>query len=255
MPLSLFLLPTFIPLKTYIKREYVNASKISNPKKISAINIDKNLHSIRFYDDYIIYGSNAQKLTSKTDYQLSYEKSKEQFKNYFGMESEYTWMNQDIMSNDNLPYIGAIKNNLYLATAYNAWGITNGTIAGKIISDLIINNDSIYKNLFLPTRNSFLLVTKSIFGSFSYIKAYAKSLYKKNNPINIKIKGVIYGLYKDDDHNIHRIKLICPHMKCNLVFNKQEKTWDCPCHGSRFDIDGNLIQGPAKNNLESKTVK
>lgn len=88
-------------------------------------------------------------------------------------------MNQDIVSNDYLPYIGSIRKNLYLATAYNAWGITNGTIAGKIISDLISNNDSTYKNLFLPTRKNLLLTTKSLLGSFSYMKVYINSLYKK----------------------------------------------------------------------------
>lgn len=156
---SFFLLPSFIPLKTYIKKEYINAGKIDNPQNFCAINIDNDLHSIRYYNDYIIYGSNKQKLTSKTYYKKAYEKSKENFERYFKIKPKYTWMNQDIVSNNYLPYIGSIRKNLYLATAYNAWGITNGTIAGKIVFDLIINNDSIYKNLFLPTRKNLLLTT------------------------------------------------------------------------------------------------
>ena len=69
------------------------------------------------------------------------------------------------------------------------------------------------------------------------------------NPKYIKIQGINYGVYKDDNGQKHYIKLICPHMKCHLVFNREAKTWDCPCHGSRFDIDGNLIEGPANKNI------
>ena len=163
--------------------------------------------------------------------------------------SEYFWMNQDIISFDNLPFIGAISDNLYIATAFNSWGMTNGTISAKVISDLILNNNSPYKKLFNPNRINLNLVFSSFFGSFFYIFAYIRSLFFKNNPHYIKIKDLIYGIYTDKFNITHSIKLICPHMKCNLVFNKKEKTWDCPCHGSRFDLDGNVISGPSVDNL------
>ena len=85
-----FLLPSFIPLKTYIKREYVNAAKVEKIGNFSAVNIDKELHSVRFYKDYLIYGSNQQRLTSKIDYKVMYNQSREDFKKYFGVEPEYT---------------------------------------------------------------------------------------------------------------------------------------------------------------------
>ena len=71
-----------------------------------------------------------------------------------------------------------------------------------------------------------------------------------NNPYYIKIKGIIYDVYVDENKQKHKVKLICPHLKCNLIFNTKEKTWDCPCHGSRFDIDGKLIYGPSTKNIE-----
>ena len=246
-----FVFPLMIPIKTYIKREYVNVAKVYNSYNINAINIDNKLYSIRYYNNYLIYTSNSHKLTSKTDYYKNYQKSKKDFKILVNKDSEYTWMNQDIISNDNLPYIGKIDNNLYIATAYNAWGMTNGTIASKIISDLIINNKSEYESLFNPKRCNINLITSSFLGSFSYLKAYAKSIFIKHNPYYIKIKNIMYGVYKDENNKIHYIKLICPHMKCSLVFNKEENTWDCPCHGSRFDIDGKLLVGPAINDLIS----
>ena len=247
-----FILPTLIPLKTYIKREYVNAAKVKENKKYTALSIDKKLHSIRFYKDYIIYGSNKHKLTNKSDYKKNYEKSQKDFFEYFNIKPEYTWMNHDVVSNDNLPLIGSSQKDLYIATAYNAWGITNGTIAAKIISDLILNNKSKYKKLFDPKRSNKQLIINSFLGSFNYLKAYTQSLFIKNNPYYIKIKGIKYGVYTDKNNNTHMIKLICPHMKCNLVFNREEKTWDCPCHGSRFDLDGKLLLGPATKNLKNE---
>ena len=82
------------------------------------------------------------------------------------------------------------------------------------------------------------------------MKVYAESLWKKNNPTYIRINGFIYALYEDKEYKVHKIRLLCPHMKCNLVFNSFDETWDCPCHGSRFDLDGKLIEGPAKENLK-----
>jgi len=247
-----FLVLLFIPLKTYIKREYVSAAKVDNSSNYTALSIDKTLHSVRFYKDYLIYGSNKHRLTSKIDYKENYDKSREDFKKYFGAIPEYTWMNQDIVSNDELPFIGEIKDKMYLATAYNAWGMTNGTIAGKIISDSIQNNFNKYTSLFDPKRGNLSLYINSFLGVFHYGKVYAQSLWKKNIPNYVTIKNVLYGVYVDDNGEKHIIKLICPHMKCNLIFNKEEKTWDCPCHGSRFDLDGNVIEGPATKSVDKK---
>ncbi len=250
-----FIKPGFIPVKTYIKREYVNAAKYKN-MHFTAINVDKDLLSIRFYKDYIIYGSNEHRLTSKIDYAKNYKKSQKDFKNLFLLEPEYTWMNQDIMSNDYLPLIGKVNdnNNLLIATSYNAWGMTNSTIAGKIISDLILNKDNKYKYLFSPRDINMTSIINSFIGAFHYAKAYIntfidKKIIKNDHIKVVKINGKFHGIYYDDENKRHIINITCPHMKCHLVFNNYEKTWDCPCHGSRFDIDGNIINGPSKKKI------
>ena len=84
------------------------------------------------------------------------------------------------------------------------------------------------------------------------MKVYTQALWKKSLPLFIKQGGISYGIYQDKEGITHRIKLICPHMKCHLVFNQEEETWDCPCHGSRFDLDGNLLEGPAKEDLKNE---
>lgn len=254
-----FLFPGLVPIKTYIKREYVNASKFDlTGKPFTAVSIDPTLHSIRFYQDYIVYGSNQHRLTNKIRYQDNYIKSRNDFTRLFSKQPEYTWMNQDIISNDNLPIIGIMdknKPNLLIATAFGAWGMTNGTIAGKILADIILEQTNKYFDLFQPQRINITNIIKSAIGALHYSKVYAQTTIKKNpifenNQVYIiKINGKYYGIYYDENGKKHIVNHKCPHMKCNLVFNNQEKTWDCPCHGSRFDIDGNVIEGPANYSI------
>ena len=168
-------------MKTYIKREYVNVGKYNVEKDYSALSIDKTLHSIRFYQDYLIYNSNAQKLTNKINYGKNYQKSQKDYKKHFSTNPSYSFMNQDIMSNDDLPFIGPVnkKNkNLYLATAYQAWGMTNGVLAARVLADNIEGKRNPYQNLFDPSRMNVTLFVNSFFSSFGYLKAYFLSLFK-----------------------------------------------------------------------------
>lgn len=239
-----FVIPYFFPIRTYIEREYVCACKENKTKNMTFINIDKYLHSVRYYKDYLIYVSHDHKLTSKIDYAKNYMNTKELFVKYFHKEPEYMWINQDIVSNDKIPLIGKINDNMYISTSYGAWGMTSSIIGAKLISDLICNKDNKYESLFNPKRINIPLIFNSILGIFNYLKVYIESPFHKSNPYYVKINGFIYGIYVDKKGIKHKVKLICPHMKCSLVFNKEELTWDCPCHGSRFDIDGNIINSP-----------
>lgn len=239
-----FLLPNMFPLKTYVKREYVNACKFPHSSNFTAINVDSDLHSIRFYHDYLLYGSGSHRLTNEIDFGKHYEDSRKQFKKFFGKTPEFTWDNQDIVSNDLLPFIGKIDHHLYLGSAYRGWGMTNGFLAGKIISDSILAKANPYYSLFDPNRNNFVLFTNSFLGTFHYMKVYIDSFCHRN-PSYLTINGLRYILYEDKEHKKYKICLLCPHLKCHLVYNYYDKTWDCPCHGSRFLLDGTVIKGPA----------
>ena len=91
---------------------------------------------------------------------------------------------------------------------------------------------------------------------FSNIKAYSFSLIKKNPSwyknyaVITKINGKRVGIYFDENGDKHIVSNVCPHLKCFLTFNKEDKTWDCPCHGSRFDTEGNSIKGPSVYNIK-----
>lgn len=247
-----FLLPNLFPLKTYVQREYVNAAKISHPSLFTAINIDSDLHSIRYYKNYLLYGSNRHRLTEKIDFGKKYDKSRSDFKRLFDKIPERTWDNQDIVSHDLLPFIGRFDSHLYVGTAYRGWGMTNCVLAGRIISSFILYHTALYQDLFSPTRMNLELAINSFLGTFHYMKAIIKAFLKKNNPSYIRINGILHAIYEDEEHKIHKICLLCPHMKCHLVFNSYDKTWDCPCHGSRFSLDGELIKGPAITSLTKK---
>ena len=247
-----FLLPNLFPLKTYVQREYVNAAKISHPSLFTAINIDSDLHSIRYYKNYLLYGSNRHRLTEKIDFGKNYDKSRSDFKRLFDKIPERTWDNQDIVSHDLLPFIGRFDSHLYVGTAYRGWGMTNCVLAGRIISSFILYHTALYQDLFSPTRMNLELAINSFLGTFHYMKAIIKAFLKKNNPSYIRINGILHAIYEDEEHKIHKICLLCPHMKCHLVFNSYDKTWDCPCHGSRFSLDGELIKGPAITSLTKK---
>lgn len=251
-----FIFPNLLPLRNYISREYVNAGKYKTKENFTAINVDKNTESIRFYHDNIIYVSNNHRLTNHIDYQKMYEKSRKDFNHKFMVDIDYSWMNQDLMTNDYLPIIGYSNQsdkNLLLATGFNAWGITNGVIAAKVMSNLILTGSNPYKNLFRPNRINVTGILNSIIDVSSYAKVYTQTLfYKKDYIYTVKLKNQKYFLYVDNKGKRHYVKTKCPHMKCNLVLNKEELTWDCPCHGSRFDLDGNIIEGPTKNNISKE---
>lgn len=193
-----FLLPNLFPLKTYVQREYVNAAKVSHSSSFTAINIDSDLHSIRYYKDYLLYGSNRHRLTEKIDFGKHYDKSRSDFKRLFDKIPEVTWDNQDIVSHDLLPFIGRLDSHLYVGAAYRGWGMTNGVLAGKIISNFILYQTTLYQDLFSPTRMNLGLAIHSFLGTFHYMKATTQAFLKKNNPSYVRINGVLHAIYEDE---------------------------------------------------------
>ena len=256
-----FLIPFFMPLKTHIEKSYIEAFEIDKNLKYSAININKPTVSIRYYSDdkkiYEIYLTNSHNT-------CIHDNDKNNFISLMRSKSsnpDYLWSNKDILTNDSLPFIGSLDDdkNLLIGTGYNTWGMTNGSLAGKILSDIILNKKNKYINLFNPRRkmNSLKLLNFPLnLGSNAY--SFMKTKLVKNKswyPDNVKfekINGKDIAIYIDENKKEHIVYNKCPHLTCGLLFNEIEKTWDCPCHGSRFDIDGNVIEGPSNYNITYK---
>lgn len=252
-----FILPYFFPTKAHLERSYISASKVLENKNVSGINTSKNTISFRYHsndiDNYLIYLRNSHNLAFKYNVKDNFNDLYKDLEK-LGIKADYLWTNEDIITNDYLPYIGEIKKDLYIATGYNTWGMTNGSLAGKILSDKILDKNNEYSSLFNPRRDIFFI--NVLYNLFSSAKPFIENKLVKNkdfyskNVIFTKRKGHNIGIYIDEFNKEHIVYNRCPHVKCSLIFNEIEKTWDCPCHSSRFDIDGNCIKGPAKYNIK-----
>ncbi len=257
-----FLYPYFLPLKTYLEKSYLSASLVDDNKKFSAITIGKPIKSMRFHNSeqekYLIYLNGSHNLCTKYNNYQNYNFLLDELLDING-KAKYVWSNCDIITEDNLPYIGYIDDNLLIGTGYNTWGMTNGSIAGKIISDLILNNKNKYRHLFDPRRNKKLLAILKYPLNMSYsAKSFIQNKIIKNktwycnNVFFTNKNGKNIAVYIDENNTKHMVYNLCPHLKCSLIFNEVEKTWDCPCHGSRFDIDGKCISGPSNKDIGYK---
>ncbi|MEG2832002.1 MAG: FAD-dependent oxidoreductase [Bacilli bacterium] len=244
-----FIIPGNIPFITSLEKSFVLSCPSKNINNFNAISIDEPIRSIRYYKNNLIFAGHSIRLSKNLNINKDINNMKDDLKNLFGLNPKYIWSTHDVITNDHLPLIGKIDDNLYIATGFNKWGMTNGVISGKVISDIINNISNPYIDLFNPKRKiksySKLLYnwldTSRIFLKTKIIKNY--SFYK-----SVVIKNG-YGIYTDSNNIKHVVKNKCPHMGCSLIFNNFDKTWDCPCHGSRFDVDGLVIEGPSTYNI------
>ena len=227
------------------------------------ISNDKPGISMRYYkknnNNYLLYGRRSHPTSSNLDIKDDYNELNSEYKKYFNKDIEYFYHTHDVMTYDNMPFIGKIDNNLYIMTGFNKWGNTNGVIGGKLISDLIEDKHNDYEKIFTPRRSiskdkikNLMVFNTSVMSRYIMNKINPHMKYYSDD-VEIKfIGGKRCGIYTDDNGNKHIVSNICPHMKCNLVFNYIDKTWDCPCHASRFDIDGNIIYGPSVYDIKIK---
>jgi len=243
-----FLFPYLFPLKCYIEKSTLIATKEKNINKFNAINISNPILSIRNYQDYYIHVGSTHNLCFDTYPSSDYP---DLLKQIPSKNISYNWSNHDIMTYDNLPFIGEIKPNLFLATGFNTWGMTGGVLSSLILKDLLEKRPNKYEYIFNPLRNNkekLLKYPVNIFSNtYSFIASKInlhKKAYKKN-PYYTELNGQKVAIYKDENNKEHIVYSTCPHLGCSLIFNKEEKTWDCPCHGSRFTIEGKSIIGPS----------
>lgn len=259
--------------KMSAEKSYVIAAK-TNIKKFNGmyINIDKDIRSIRFQkygDDNILLLCGCNHMVGmKKDEETCYNELEQYLIKYF---SKYTvikkWSTQDCMTHDKLPYIGTIdnhNNNIYVATGFNKWGMTTSALSSIIISNMILNNNEIYyDNIFNPNRHMNLNIDSVLdigkTGIISFIGLVKRIFLNSHADINdldkmtgkiIHSNGIKIGVFLDESNIFHCIKPTCSHLGCELKFNNTEKTWDCQCHGSRYNIYGEILEGPATKPLK-----
>lgn len=175
---------------------------------------------------------------------------------------EYRWSGQVVEPLDGMAFIGPDpggEDNVYVVTGDSGHGLTHGTIAGILLSDMLDGRDNNWKHLYDPKRKMFKELGAYTAGQINVATQYIDFLTPGDVSDETQIENgegaiVRKGLqkiaaYRDDNGNIHEMSAVCPHLGCVVEWNKTEKSWDCPCHGSRFDAYGKVINGPANTDL------
>lgn len=256
-----FIKPLFLPFKSYLEKSYIAISKINDLLNYNYISSGNPVYSSRFYSDLKDYQVCLGESHNAAFKQNDLKHFNNVLKQFNLKENEVIdfYSNIDLITFDYLPFIGKLKENMYISTGYNTWGMTNSIIGSKIISDLILNKKNKYVELFNPKRLNIKLFIKMPYYVFSQMKSFIGSKLKKNkkwyNNVSFeKRNGISLAIYKDSKGK-HIVKNKCPHLGCSLIFNEVEKTWDCPCHSSRFNIDGKCIKGPSFYDISYDEIK
>jgi glycine/D-amino acid oxidase-like deaminating enzyme/nitrite reductase/ring-hydroxylating ferredoxin subunit len=252
-----FIYPFLLPLKSSIEKSYIIVSKVKEDKNFTCISSSKPTYSCRYYSDkdniYQISLSESHNTSVKQDDTYHFNRVKEIF-NLKDEDIVMSYSNTDIMTVDYMPFIGKLKNNMYIGLGYNTWGMTNSVLAAKIISDMILNKENEYSKIFNPNRFNLSNIIKLPFILASQTKSFLGPKLNKNKSwYSSKITfDKDLAIYEDNNGKKHIIHNKCPHFGCSLIFNEKELTWDCPCHSSRFDIDGKCIKGPSNYDISFK---
>jgi glycine/D-amino acid oxidase-like deaminating enzyme/nitrite reductase/ring-hydroxylating ferredoxin subunit len=217
----------------------------------------------------LIVGGEGHKTGQETDTRRHYAALESWAREHFDLESiDYRWSAQDYHTVDGYPYVGQLtarEERVFVATGFRKWGMTNGTAAAQILADRILGRGNAWADAFDATRIApgpsavgFLKENLGVARHFvadrvAALRApTADSLAPGEGGI-ARHNGVRAACYRDEEGSLHAVSMTCTHLGCQVTFNTAERTWDCPCHGSRFDTDGRVLEGPAVRDLPSKT--
>ena len=178
----------------------------------------------------------------------------------------HRWSAQDPTSYDHLPMIGRyspLSTGLHVATCFMKWGFTGGTLAAMILRDLVAGRDNPWAEHFRPQRVSLRSMPEAVQTNARTAFHFVTDRVRPDHPPSVadlprgcarvirRGRGKV-GVYRDDAGRLHGVSLRCTHLGCLLHLNDAERSWDCPCHGSRFDADGAVLEGPAVRPLERR---
>jgi glycine/D-amino acid oxidase-like deaminating enzyme/nitrite reductase/ring-hydroxylating ferredoxin subunit len=220
---------------------------------------------------YLIAGGEDHKTAHEENTDACFTRLEAYIREHFDVrEIAFKWSSQFFEPADGLAYIGHLPgnpDNVLVATGYGGNGMTYSHIAAITLTDLITTGRSEFAKLFSPDR------LKPVAGFSSFVKENADvvkefvgrflTMDKLKDLADlapgearvVKYEGKSLALYKTDSGQLHAVSPVCPHAKCSVGWNSAEKSWDCPCHGSRFAIDGEVLTGPAREGLEVVEIK
>jgi Rieske Fe-S protein len=215
--------------------------------------------------DIAIIGGH-HKVGQTDNHEAYFSKLEKEARSRFDIASiEYKWSAQHYKPADGLPYIGeSAEEGIYMATGFSTDGLTYGTLAAMILSDIIAGKENPWAKTYdakrftpIASAKTFIKENMNVLGE--YLKDYPGNtdveLFSQIKPGEGKIvekKNEKWAVHRSENGELHAISAVCTHMECIVNWNNAEKTWDCPCHGSRFKTTGEVIEGPAFMPLEKK---
>ncbi|HEU5144910.1 MAG TPA: FAD-dependent oxidoreductase [Dermatophilaceae bacterium] len=256
------------PTRSYVLTAHVSGG-LPDAMLISAGSPKRSIRSVPFEGgELLMVGGEGHHAGSPMAQPERYERLAEFARQHWDVVSiSHRWSAQDYTPDDGVPYIGRLHlrtHRIHVATGLKKWGMTSGTLAGMLISDEIAGRSNAWAPLFSATRIKPLaeaprfLVENARIG---YRFVADRLLHPGRRDIGdlqpgeggiVSANGEKVAGYRDDAGVLHAVSSRCTHLGCQVAWNAAERTWDCPCHGSRFDPDGDLLEGPARRPLEVK---
>lgn len=267
-------MPGFYFLKMYQGTSYLIAieTKSKLPQEMY-INVKEPVYSFRTANyngkEVLLIGGVGHKTGEPIPEESYYEKLEKKAKEmYPDSKVLFKWNTRDCISLDKIPYIGEFSNlmkNMYVGTGFKKWGMTLSNVAANIVTDKIIGNENEFEKIFTATRMKPIKnrwevekMLKETVNSIAIkklkIDTWNVDNIENNNGAIIEIDGNNVGIYKDTNGKVYAVKPNCSHLGCLLSWNNTDKTWDCPCHGSRYDYMGRNIYEPGIKNLLTRTL-
>ncbi|MEU8418393.1 FAD-dependent oxidoreductase [Amycolatopsis japonica] len=229
-------------------------------------------HSVRSYLNdgvpYAVVGGEHYRVGDSVDVESRYGRLATWAREHAGVHRvTHRWSAHDLSTLDSVPYVGRYhpaSRHLWVATGFGQWGMTGGTAAGLLLADLLTGRDNPSAGLYDPNRFDLRSAISTVENNATVAKFlvgdHLSALRKPASldelvPGEAKVTrdgGELVAAYRDPGGELHAVGAHCTHLGCLVAFNNAEKTWDCPCHGSRFGLDGSVIQGPAVRALPKK---
>src|SRR5919204_90277 len=222
-------------------------------------------HYLRMQDEQLIAGGEDHKVGQRANTNESYARLREYVRARFDAPVESQWSAQIVEPVDGLPYIGrnSLDLRVFIATGFSGNGMTGGTLAAMLLADLVLGKSNDWESLYKATRLSAGAAVEWTKENVDYPlhlvvdalkRAPASTLdsVARGEGRIVTVAGKKVAASRDEDGKLTLLSPICTHMACTVRWNAAEKSWDCPCHGARHDVDGDVLNGPAIKPLAKK---
>lgn len=250
-------------MRMHQERSYVLALKGAPQLSDHFYCVDRGGLSLRQAGEYLLIGGGSHR-TGENKSAGQYDALRRSAALLFpGSQEAACWSAQDCVTLDSVPYIGqfsAFTPNWHVATGFGKWGMSSAMVAALLLRDILHGREAGWGKIFSPQRIDPRASAVSLANEgahaikglgqqlFAEAGSYAEILPPGHGGIAV-LKGEKVGIYKSPSGEVWLVSVRCPHLGCELTWNAEEKSWDCPCHGSRFDYKGQSLDGPAQENL------